>query len=420
MEKINNNNSYKMIIWTLLTIFYVYQYVLRILPDVFANFFIENWNVSGDKLGQIFGIYYIGYAIMHIPFGIWADTGKIKTIVSLTIIGIIASLFMMNIAHNNWMILLFSRFLLGACSAAAWTILIKTSASNFKRFSLAISMSAFIGHMLSGYSNNPLYTYYKNNSWEEMNYLLIYMAAILLILCFLFMPNKLFKSNKVDEGGTETNNIGEENSKQKTSKLKTIIKNKEYILYCILGGLMVGIIEGFVGGWANKLFHQAYSSIITEKQISTLLPFLLAGFAFGTPLISMICEVTKKDFLVLIFAASIMLVSFSLVLSGMLNSYIQIAIAATAMGTASGYQCSIMALAIRKMPQEISGLASAIVNMIIMTAGYIFHTIIGLMMGDAKLIDLQRALSIIPIGLLLAIFLGIYLHINDKRSKASV
>ncbi|MDH5796216.1 MAG: MFS transporter [Anaplasmataceae bacterium] len=401
-----NKYGYKIFIWIILALFFIIQYVLRVLPNEFTLFFIENFKISSNKLGQIFGLYYIGYAVLHIIFGFLADKGYIKNIVIISLLGILLSLTISIYFYDNWLMSLVARFILGGCSAAAITSVIKISVLYFKNFSFVISFTAFLGIVSSGYISELLFNYYNQTNWESMNIAIICLIAILFIISAIFIPNK-------DKLIDSQSNISQDSIFISLIKL---FKNKDFIRLCIVGALMAGTIEGFADAWSSSFFATVYKNIVTPSEIAYLTPIIFTSFAIGTLSISIIGDITKKYYPMLIIANLSMMSSFSIILSGLLTSNIGLIIACIILGFSSGYQIIIMTLGIKKTVKEMAAFSGSVLNTIIMLGGYLFHSAIGYIFNSTNTTSsFQYALSIIPIGLAIALILVVYLYISDKK-----
>ena len=56
--------------WLLISLFYAYQYVLRILPLITKGDIVATFSLTDTQFGQFAGMYYIAYAVAHIPLGL--------------------------------------------------------------------------------------------------------------------------------------------------------------------------------------------------------------------------------------------------------------------------------------------------------------------------------------------------------------
>ena len=57
-------------VWIIASLFYAYQYILRVMPNIMLDDIMQQFNLSSATFGQFSGVYYIGYSLMHIPLGL--------------------------------------------------------------------------------------------------------------------------------------------------------------------------------------------------------------------------------------------------------------------------------------------------------------------------------------------------------------
>ena len=61
------------LMWMAGAIFYAYQYILRVMPNIMMLDVMDKFHMDAITFGQFSGIYYIGYSVMHLPIGIMLD-----------------------------------------------------------------------------------------------------------------------------------------------------------------------------------------------------------------------------------------------------------------------------------------------------------------------------------------------------------
>src|ERR1700752_565469 len=78
--------------WVVASIFYAYQYILRVMPNIMIDDIMQKFDMGAATFGQFSGIYYIGYSLMHLPVGIMLDRYGPKRVMTscilLTVIGL--------------------------------------------------------------------------------------------------------------------------------------------------------------------------------------------------------------------------------------------------------------------------------------------------------------------------------------------
>ncbi|MDP3640890.1 MAG: MFS transporter, partial [Alphaproteobacteria bacterium] len=87
----------KWTMWVVASIFYAYQYVLRVMPNIMLNDIMMQFNLNEASFGQFSGVYYIGYSLMHLPIGIMLDRygpRKVMTAcILMTVVGLLPIIF---------------------------------------------------------------------------------------------------------------------------------------------------------------------------------------------------------------------------------------------------------------------------------------------------------------------------------------
>src|ERR1700690_2834479 len=72
-SSISNSRAIVWMIWIIASVFYAYQYVLRVMPSIMLTDIMQQFRIDALTFGQFSGLYYIGYALMHLPIGIMLD-----------------------------------------------------------------------------------------------------------------------------------------------------------------------------------------------------------------------------------------------------------------------------------------------------------------------------------------------------------
>lgn len=375
------------VLWVVGAIFYAYQYVLRVIPNVVLDDVMQKFRIDAITVGQFSGVYYIGYALFHIPIGIMMDRFGPKKVMSIciliTVVGMSPLLFA---DHHVYAIL--GRALLGLGSSAAVLGLFKIIRIAFKdkHFSRMLSFSVTIGLLGAIYGGGPVQYLRNSLGYNAVIEIFMYVGIVLAAITYFVMPNM--------ESTRQYDIIRD---------LKLVYRNKKVMLCSISAGLMVGPLEGFADVWGATFLKKAYGFGAEESSYMTSLIFM--GMCFGAPLISFIAEKLGKYIPVIIGCSVVMIASFIPLLVGEPGKAV-IALSFIAIGVASGYQILSLYKASKYVPERIVGMATAFVNMIVMLFGYGFHSSMGFIINTMGGADKHQALlwgvGIIPIALVVA------------------
>jgi MFS family permease len=399
--------------WALATLFYAYQYVLRVAPSVLNEDITAKFQMDPRIFGQFTGTYYLSYALMHIPLGLLLDRYGPKRIMPLflgfTIIGMAPLAF-----TDFWAFPIMGRVLVGLGSSSAILGLFKIIRMNFPkaRFNLMLSFSVTIGLLGAIFAGAPLQMLHQ---WMGLdNIVIILMAAGILLaaLLYFFTPEITHETSKV--------NVWNE--------VKAVMTNRYVLAVCLLAGLMVGPLEGFADAWGKSFLKSVYG--FDDQAAAGLPSWIFFGLCFGGPALSLITRIVKNDLFVVFLCGLIMMLIFAGIIAGTIPPSLYILRAAFfTVGIMCAYQILAIGNVSINVPAQFSGLTSAVANGIIMAFGFLFHSIIGLILHAFTGIEdtdaiysseaMFYAIGIIPAALVLACIGFAILAYTHRQRKES-
>lgn len=391
-------------VWIIGSIFYAYQYVIRVMPNIMIDDIMNQFGIGALAFGQFSGVYYLGYSLLHLPVGIMLDRFGPKKVMSacilLTVIGLTPLLY-----AEHWIYPIAGRFLIGLGSSAAILGIFKIIRMSFseKQFPRMLSFSVMIGLMGAIYGGVPVSAMRESLGYHTVIQLMALGGVILAAVTYWIVPD-----------------IKGEPGQSVMADVKEVLSNKRVILTCIFAGLMVGPIEGFSDVWATVFLKQVYGY---EGAIAAGMPSMIfMGMCFGAPVLNFIAE--KLGYLVTIVSAgAVMFLCFFLLLNAEVHSSI-VAVNFVIVGVCSAYQILAIYKASTYVKENVAGLATAVANMIIMIFGYGFHTVIGgvvnYMGGTQVTAALVYGVAVVPIALLIGTVGFIALSRADAKESKQV
>jgi predicted MFS family arabinose efflux permease len=392
-------------VWIVASIFYAYQYILRVMPNIMLNDIMQQFNIDAAIFGQFSGVYYMGYSLMHIPIGIFLDRYGPRKVMSicilLTVIGLLPIVY-----SEQWIYPLIGRILIGIGSSAAILGTFKIIRITFKEkhFSRMLSFTVMIGLMGAIYGGAPVSYLCDQFGYQVVVQIFGVMGLGLAAMTFFIVPEM--------ESPHETSVMAD---------IKEVLSNSKVIWICICSGLMVGPLEGFADVWGGEFFKQVYGY---DAGTATKLPSVIfLGMGFGAPVLNYIAEKTQQYFWTIIGSGITMALIFFTLLSGGLSQSL-IAASFFIVGVCSSYQVLAIYKASTYVRDHVAGLTTAVANMIIMSFGYAFHTIIGLVVNYSGDLGLSKAyeygIVTIPIALTMAAIGFLSIQIQEYSLKGKV
>lgn len=387
-------------VWVVASIFYAYQYILRVMPNIMLDDIMQQFQIGAAAFGQFSGVYYIGYAAMHLPIGIMLDRyGPRKTMtgcILLTVMGLLPLIF-----AKHWAYPIIGRVLIGMGSSGAILGVFKIIRMTFseKRFPRMLSFSVTIGLIGAIYGGGPVSFMRQAWGYDTVVQILALLGIVLACVTYWIVP-------------------GVKNPVQTTiiSDIKAVLGNRRVIWSCIFAGLMVGPLEGFADVWSTVFLKNVYG---LEAAVAASLPSMMfIGMCFGGPVLSFIADKVGSYLATIIGAGIAMAVGFFALLLWPLTSSV-LSVSFFVVGVCCAYQILAIYKASTYVPQQIAGLTTAVANMIIMTFGYAFHSAIGAVVdlfgGAGNSGALVYGVTVVPIALCLGVAGFILMLAQEKR-----
>lgn len=387
--------------WIVASIFYAYQYVIRVMPNIMLNDIMAQFDINAATFGQFSGVYYIGYSLMHLPIGILLDRFGPRKVMSGCILLTVAGL-MPLIFADHWVYPIVGRFLIGIGSSAAILGVFKIIRMTFqeRHFPRMLSFSVTIGLIGAIYGGGPVSYMREVFGYHAVIQLFALAGLFLAVATYWIVPD-----------------IKKETNKTIVSDIKEVFRNRKVIWSCIFAGLMVGPLEGFADVWGTAFLTQVYGF---ERTFAASLPSMIfIGMCFGAPVLSWIAEKVGSHLLTIIGAGTMMAVCFVSLLAWSIPPGV-LTVNFVVVGICCAYQILAIYNASTYVREQLAGLTTAVANMIIMIFGYAFHVAIGNMvdfMGGPTLAHaLTSGVEVIPLTLFLGIG-GFVLLFRQEQSQ---
>lgn len=373
------------------TIAFGYQYIIRVLPSVTMNNILEKFHdISTSSLGKFSGIFYIGYAAAHIPFGVMLDRIGLRVTFIISMLMAFIGLLPM-IYSDSWDMLVFGRFISGFGSAGCTLSMIKTAGYYFPNsFSRILGITASFGLACAIFGGKPLILLIDSIGFEKVIYGIIILGALLTTLAFILEKAK----------STETQSI--------QSSLMSVFTNYKLYSLCLFGGFMIGTLEGFADMWSVRLFIDNGVNLGNAALLSSM-TFL--GMGIGCPLLGYVSDKTKAHHMTSFISGMVMVLGI-IMITFCTKNYYGISVIMIIIGIASGYQVPVVGKSATLATKGTLGLTTSYTNMILMAFGYLFHYLIGFIYEQTQ--SIVYGICIIP-GLCLIGAIGfLILHLREK------
>ena len=273
------------LMWSLIIIFYFYQYFLRVSPVVLTEELLTYFHIDASALGFFSASYFLIYALLQIPVGILIDRFGSKKILPAACL--ICGLGTLCLAGAEHMFLAnLGRILQGLGSSFAFIGMIYVSAHYFPITILGflVCLGDSLGRLGAVFASGPYAELITFISWKVSLFWIGLFGLLISIALYYVLPTASLTS----EHETKTHVI---------DVLKKLLKEKSMWLICCVSSFLVVFTTAFAGLWGVPFLEAAYKMSKTTASFAISVFFL--GAILGSPSIGYISDrlLRRKPFL---------------------------------------------------------------------------------------------------------------------------
>lgn len=412
----NRQFSLGILICSIGTLFYCYEFILRILPGILQNELVLLFgNIPASVFGGMTAFYYFAYAPMQVPVGILMDRFGPRLLLTFACICCtIGTMLFMD--YSSLWVSSVGRFLVGFGSSFAFVGVLTLSVHWLppKYFSLVaglITTLGMIGIVFGEIQITHLSVQYGVNYIFD---LLVILGAILSVVIFLVVRN-----------GPHVSFLKTESWSKFFKNVWHVFSIPEIWVIGAVGAFLYTSLSVFGELWGKTYLEQAHH--LSKVESAQTISILFIGWAIGAPLAGFLSDFTGRRVIPLVIGAFFSLICISTILYSNNLSYSLLNILMFFYGLFSATEIIVFAMARESVRIKLSSTVFAVINMIIMLGGVFFQPLVGKLLdvfsGPSVAPDVhfytvevyQLALSVLPVSLLLVMILAFFL--KDYRKN---
>ncbi len=411
--------------------FYSYEYFLRILPSVMEGPLREHFGLSATGFGLLSAFYYYAYVPMQLPVGVLMDHyGPRRLLTFACLICVFGSLIFSNTIIFHYAAT--GRFLVGLGSAFGFVGVLKLATIWLpeNKMALAAGTASALGTISAMVGDNLMGGMVHSLGWKMTVNWAAYVGILLSVILWLCVRDKESPKFKL-----ETN----QSFRQNLLDLVIILRNKQIWINGMYGCLVYLPTTVFAELWGIPYLTHAHGLTHAGAEFCNSMLFL--GFTIGAPLNGFISDKLERRKLPMFMGAigAAILMSIIIYVPGLNQSALNILM--FAMGLLYSSQAIVFAVGRELSPEEAGGTAIAATNMMVMLGAMFLQPLVGKLLDLSQLWhlthsaapylkmtapnvqemvhsakDYQLALSIIPVGILIAATLTFFLRETYART----
>jgi sugar phosphate permease len=402
-------------------LYYCYEYFLRICPGVMTNELMREYGLTGAQIGGLSAFYYHAYVPMQMMVGLLMDRYGPRCLLTLACLlcafgsYLFASGYGLAMAEAG-------RFLVGFGSAFAFVGALKLATIWLppNRFALVSGIIMCLGMMGAMMGDILLRALVDAIGWQVTIYISAAAGVVLTAILFTFIRDVNPLQMGPHQQGLDFRDI--------LSGLWNALKNPQIWLNGLVGCLLYLSLSAFAELWGISYLEQGQG--LTKIHAANANSMVFLGWAVGGPFWGWFSDFVKRRRLPIMFgsAGAFLLVMILLFVPHLSTTFIYIDL--FAFGLLSGVQILVFSVCREVTHINIAGTAIALTNMIVMLGGNLFQPVIGKLLDiswSGALVDgarvyslsaYQSALSVMPIGIVLAIFVLFFIRETHCKIQA--
>jgi len=394
------------------SLFYHYEYYLRVVPGVIRPELKLAYNISEAGFGFLVGLYYWAYVPLQLIVGLTMDVlGPRKALTIACFISALGTYFFAG--TDNLLIAQIGRFLVGFGAAFAYVGVLKLANIWLPRrfFALMAGFCSTLGMLGAIGGQIVLGKFVATVGWRSTLYYSVFVGVVFSLILWIFIRDE----NKTTASSPITNLQISAKLNILWLELQEIMKLKDLWLNGAIGCLTFAGLSVFADTWAISFLE----AVGIEKDSATFSSSMVyVGFGIGGPIWGILSDFVASRKIPLMLGSIISAVLISIILY-IPMSIMWMNICLFLFGLFVSAEILVFAAINDLCHKEISATAVGFVNMLIMVGGLYLQPKVGLILDylsyPNELTKFKIALIILPVGLIVSAILSMFLKNGIKH-----
>lgn len=385
-RSLQNQNTYRWIIFSILACCYLLVYFHRLCPAVLAVDMMRDLQAGGALLGFLGAAYFYPYALMQLPAGLLSDSwGPRNSMTLFFIIAFIGSLLLGFAPDVTWAII--GRTLVGLGVAMLFVPTMKILAEWFhpSEFAPMTGILMAVGGIGSLSAATPLALL---NNW--IGWRLSFATVGLFTLLLAALVWLLVRDRPEDKGWESLHKsyASPDSAPGLMAAVKQVLTCRSFWPLAVWFFFDCGIFFSFGGLWGGPYLAHVYG--FSKAQAANILSMLAIGMIVGSPLLSLASNRLFKARKPVIVISAVITVGITACL-GFFTSSIPspgLYLLCFGMGVFSSAVVVVGFTANKELfPVAIAGTATGLINLFPFAGGAIFQPVLGYVLESRGMVD---------------------------------
>jgi predicted MFS family arabinose efflux permease len=293
------------IAWALCAFFYLYQYELRVFPNLMGSEIRYDFGINAEQFGLFGALTLYAYAAAQIPLGIIFDRVGIKKTVIASLLVCILSGYLITVTKNLYTAY-FLRLVIGFGSASAFMAALKIASDYLppKKRLILMGSTLTVGTLGVVLLAPPLLYTLELYGWRKVIASISMSGLILVILAFLVIPG----NKKISQNNAKFS------FRSIVKDLTGVMKNLNIWFYTMIAMGFYAPFSVLADLWGGDFIMNRFS--IAQSEAAFFATLLYLGLAIGSLVISWISEKYNCASRMIFISIFIVTISYSYLIYG--------------------------------------------------------------------------------------------------------
>ena len=387
-------------IWVSATSFVLFQFFLQLSSGTLVKSLMHEFAINAFATGILSSAYYYIYVTLQIPVGMLFDKYGCRLLLSSGALTCSLGCLLFASSHEYFCAIV-GRLLMGAGAAFSFVGLLHIIRDNFplKRYALIVGLTETLGLTCSVLGTIYFAVIINQLGWRYALYTLGFIGIFIAFVCFKLIPTSENKPVKI------------------TRQLKLFIKtlnNPIAWLNGIYAGIVFSIVTVFAALWATPFLQLKFNTTLTTATSLSTMVFL--GAAIGLPLFGQLSILFSKRKPLMLFSCFSTTCLLLIVIYVDFSSLWLFALTMFAMGVCCSSYLLTFSISNELAPKGLKSTYTGFTNALAVITAPLLQPMIGFVVDASAnheeiyhLIDYQRGLVSIPIAMVMAGIIALFL-----------
>lgn len=417
--KIRKLNITAIIVCSLASFFYLYDFLLRVMPSAMTDDLMSHFHIGAAGLGMMSAIFYYAYAPMQLPAGLLFDRVGTRSLLTVMVLVCAVGALLFGIT-DNIVIATIGRFLIGFASAFAFlgALILAARWLPHKYFAMFVGLVQLLGCAGAVVGEAPIAIAVRHFGWQRTNFVVALIGFVLVILFWALLRDH-------PEGAV----IEDKKSVNMMQQLSAVLRNSQNWWVGLYAFAIWAPVTVFAVLWGVPFLMTLYK--INASTAAFAVSLMWIGIGIGCPLAGWWSDHVGERCLPLFVTAFLGVITSCLILY--INSISIYLMYVLLFLLGLGISGMVVTFGIIKdiNVSSVTGTANGFNNMAILVGGIIFQPMVGFILRALwngnfvhnipvySLSNYRIALSIIPLCFLVALFTSVFFIRETNCVKSS-